>query len=496
MSKKYIISFDEGTTSARAVVYSHDAEIVAVGQREFRQIYPNPGWVEHNPEEIFKAQIISFKEAIKRAGISLKEIKAIGITNQRETSIIWDKNTGIPLHNAIVWQCRRTSEIVDNLIRDGYGDLITEKTGLIADSYFSATKIKWLLDNIAGAREKAENGELLFGTIDTYLLWRLSGGKIHKTDYTNASRTMLFNIHRLEWDPELLEIMNIPDTLLPEVCPSSAIYGYTDENIVGAEIPLSGVIGDQQGALFGQTCFESGDLKNTYGTGCFLLLNTGKNIVKSENKLLTTIAFGLDDKKVSYALEGSVFMAGAVVQWLRDGLGIIKRASETEALAKSVEHTDIYLVPAFVGLGAPYWDQYARGIIIGITRGTTKAHLVRAALESVAFQTRDVLEAMESDCKFKIKYLNVDGGMARNDFLMQFQSDILDIEVIRPRILETTALGAAYLAGLAVDYWEGLEEIKSLYTPEAVFRPNEVDRDKLYKRWKSAVKRASEWASN
>ncbi len=496
MTKKYVIALDEGTTSARAVIWNAEGREVASGQLEFEQVYPKPGWVEHRPEDIFIAQRASLREALDRGKISLSSIAGIGITNQRETTIVWDRKTGKPVHNAIVWQCRRTSGIVDKLVADGHGELFTQRTGLIPDSYFSATKVKWILDSVPGARERAERGDLLFGTVDTYLLWRLSGGKVHKTDYTNASRTMLFNIHKLAWDEELCKILDIPMALLPEARPSSEVYGYTDPAIVGAEVPLCGVVGDQQGALFGQCCFEEGEMKNTYGTGCFLLLNTGRKAVPSNNRLLTTVAYSLEEGKANYALEGSVFIAGAVVQWLRDGVNMIDHAKETATMAESVEHSELYLVPAFVGLGAPHWDQYARGLLIGITRDTGRANIVRAALESVAFQARDLVGAMERDTGTPTKHLTVDGGMARNDFLMQFQADILGVDVVRPRVLETTALGAAFLAGLAVDVWDGLDEIRSLWQADETFSPKDIDRDALYDRWQDAVRRSGGWAKH
>ncbi|WP_048146520.1 glycerol kinase GlpK [Pyrococcus abyssi] len=483
----YILSLDEGTTSARAIVFDREGNIKGIGQYEFPQYYPKPGWVEHNPMEIWDAQVRAIKTAIQKAKVEPAQIKAIGITNQRETTIVWDKN-GNPLYNAIVWQCRRTAEMVEEIKRE-YGDLIKEKTGLIPDAYFSASKIRWLLDNVPRLREKAERGEVLFGTVDSFLIYKLTGE--HVTDYSNASRTMLFNIKKLDWDEELLEIFKIPEGILPEVRESSEIYGYT--RILGNEIPVSGDAGDQQAALFGQAGFETGMVKATYGTGNFILVNTGKTVRYSEN-LLTTIAWGLDGK-VTYALEGSIFITGAAVQWLRDGIKIIKHASETEDLAEKLESNEgVYFVPAFVGLGAPYWDQFARGLIIGITRGTGREHLARATLEAIAYLTRDVIEEMEK--LVGIKELRVDGGATANDFLMQFQADILNRRVVRPVVKETTALGAAYLAGLAVDYWESLEEIESLWRVEKIFEPrmDEETREKLYRGWKEAVKRAMGWA--
>jgi len=492
----FILSLDEGTTSARAIVWDKDSTLKGIGQYEFEQIYPKPGWVEHNPEEIWTAQMNAIKDALKNAKTEPSKIHAIGVTNQRETTILWDKNNGKPIYNAIVWQCRRTADIIDWLKNNGYSDMIIEKTGLIPDSYFSAPKIKWILENVPNAREKAEKGELLFGTVDTYLIWRLSSGKLHVTDYTNASRTMLFNITKLEWDSELLELFNIPEEILPEVKESSEIYGYTDEKVFGSSVPISGDAGDQQAALFGQTCFDVGNVKSTYGTGNFILMNTGKKKPKSEHGLLTTIAYGINGD-IFYALEGSVFITGAAIQWLRDGLKIIKSASETEEIAKTVpDNGGVYFVPAFVGLGAPYWDQYARGVIIGITRGTTRAHIVRAALESIAYQTKDVLDAMEHDSNAKITSVKVDGGASNNDFLMQFQADITRIEIIRPVIKETTALGAAYLAGLATDFWDSMETIKKQWKVDKVFQPK-ISKEmsiKLYRLWKKAVEHAKGWA--
>ncbi len=486
---KFILSLDEGTTSARAIIFDKESNILGVGQYEFPQYYPKPGWVEHNPEEIWDAQFKAVKTALENAKITPGQIAAIGVTNQRETTIIWDKN-GKPVYNAIVWQCRRTAEMIEDIKRN-YGEMIKEKTGLVPDAYFSASKIKWLLDNVPGLREKAQKGEVMFGTIDTFLIYKLTGK--HVTDYSNASRTMLFNIKKLEWDEELLEIFGIPDAILPEVKESSEIYGYTKKELFGVEIPVSGDAGDQQAALFGQACFDEGMVKATYGTGNFILVNTGDKIKYSQN-LLTTIAWGLNGK-ISYALEGSVFITGAAVQWLRDGLKIINSAAETEELAsKLVSNDGVYFVPAFVGLGAPYWDQFARGLIIGITRGTTREHFARATLEAIAYLTKDVVDEMEKEVP--IKELRVDGGATKNNFLMQFQADILGKTVIRPVVQETTALGAAYLAGLAVGYWESLEEIGELWKVEKVFEPkmSEKDRKKLYKGWKEAVKRALGWA--
>ncbi len=490
----FILSLDEGTTSARAIVFDRESNIRGVGQYEFTQYYPKPGWVEHNPDEIWDAQMRAVKTAMEKASVGPKDIAAVGITNQRETTILWDKNTGKPVYNAIVWQCRRTADIVDGLKKEHY-DTIREKTGLVPDAYFSGTKIKWILDNVPGVREKAEKGEILFGTIDTFLIWRLSGGKTHVIDYSNASRTMIFNIHKLDWDDELLEILNIPREILPEPKPSSEIYGYTDKEVFGAEVPIAGDAGDQQAALFGQACYKLGMVKNTYGTGNFMLMNTGEKPYKSKD-LLTTIAWGLKGK-VEYALEGSIFITGAAVQWLRDSLKIIEVSAEVEPLAKDLASNDgVYFVPAFVGLGAPYWDQYARGLVIGITRGTRRAHFARAVLESIAYLTRDVLHNMEKDSGIKVAELRVDGGATKNDFLMQFQADVLGTKVVRPVIQETTALGAAYLAGLAVGYWKDQEEIAKMWKVEGEFEPkmDVKTREKLYGGWKEAVKRSLGWA--
>lgn len=493
MDKKYILAFDQGTTSSRAIIFNHNGEIVKIAQKEFNQYYPKPGWVEHDPMEIWGSQSGVAREVLETAGIRPEEIAAIGITNQRETTVIWDKNTGKPIYNAIVWQCRRTSEICEELKKRGLEDYIRDNTGLVIDAYFSATKIKWILDNVEGAREKAEKGELLFGNIDTWLIWNLTRGKVHVTDYTNASRTMLFNLKNLEWDENLLKELNIPKSMLPTVMPSSHIYGYTDPNIFGGlRIPISGIAGDQQAALFGQACFKPGMAKNTYGTGCFLLMNTGEEMVKSKNGLITTIAWGIDGK-VNYALEGSIFVAGAVVQWLRDELKIIHEANDSEYFAKKVEDSNgVYLVPAFTGLGAPYWDMEARGVIVGLTRGANKNHIIRAALESIAYQTRDVLEVMEEDSDIKLKELRVDGGASANNFLMQFQSDILGVPIKRPNIIETTSLGAAYLAGLAVGFWSCKEEIWEKWNVNMSFEPhmNLGKREKFYQGWKEAVKKA------
>jgi len=492
---KYIMAFDQGTTSSRSIIFDHSGEIIASLNQEFKQIYPKPGWVEHDPMEIWDSQIGVAKGVIEKAGIKAEDIAAIGITNQRETTVVWDKNTGEPIYNAIVWQCRRTAPICDELKNKGFDKKIREKTGLVVDAYFSGTKVKWILDNVEGAREKAEKGELLFGNIDTWLIWNLTRGKVHVTDYSNASRTMLFNIHELKWDKEILEELNIPEQMLPEVKPSSYVYGYTDKSIFGVELPIAGDAGDQQAALFGQACFEPGMAKNTYGTGCFMLMNTGEKAVPSNNGLLTTIAWGIDEK-VEYALEGSIFIAGAAIQWLRDELRIINNSAESEEYAIKVEDTNgVYLVPAFVGLGAPYWDMYARGAIVGLTRGAKKEHLIRAALESLAYQTKDVLEAMQEDSGIKLQALKVDGGASANNFLMQFQSDILGVPVDRPKVIETTALGASYLAGLAVGFWKNKNEIIENWNSDKHFEPSMDDnkRIKLYNGWKKAVKRAMKW---
>ena len=455
MEKKYIMALDQGTTSSRAILFNNKGEILETAQKEFTQIYPKAGWVEHNPMEIWGSQSGVMREVIETAGITPDEIAGIGITNQRETTIVWDKNTGKPIYNAIVWQCRRTSDICHDLKEKGLEKIIKDKTGLLIDAYFSATKVKWILDNVEGAREKADKGDLLFGTVDTWLIWKLTYGKVHVTDYSNASRTMMYNIKELKWDEEILKELNIPLSMLPEVKPSSYVYGHTDEQMLaGAQIPISGCAGDQQSALFGQTCFEEGSVKNTYGTGCFLLMNTGEKIVESKNGLITTIAWGIDNK-IQYALEGSIFMGGASIQWLRDELRMIKTAKDSETYANKVEDTNgVYVVPAFTGLGAPYWDMYARGTIVGLTRGSKKEHMIRATLESIAYQTKDVITVMEQDSDIKVKDLRVDGGASSNNFLMQFQSDILDVSIDRPEIIETTALGAAYLAGLAVGFYK------------------------------------------
>ena len=493
--EKLIMALDQGTTSSRCVIFNKKGEIVSMAQREFEQLYPKPGWVEHSPMEIWATQFSTATEAMLQNNIRANDIEAIGITNQRETTVVWDKRTGLPIYNAIVWQCRRTAAICDELKRKGLGETIRKKTGLVVDAYFSSTKIKWILDNVAGAREEAERGNLLFGNIDTWLIWNLTKGKVHITDYSNASRTMLYNIHELKWDEEILRILDIPKSMLPEVKPSSCIYGKTDEVLFGVSIPISGAAGDQQAALFGQTCYEPGTAKNTYGTGCFMLMNTGKKVVESGNGLLTTIAWGVDEE-VEYALEGSVFIAGASIQWLRDEMRMFKNAADSEKYAAAVEDTNgVYMVPAFVGLGAPYWDPYARGTIVGLTRGTKKEHFIRAALESLAYQTYDILNAMQEDSGISLKALKVDGGACENNFLMQFQSDILDVEVQRPKEIETTALGAAYLAGLAVGYWKDREDIARNWAVSRTFTPTmpEEKRKELLAGWHEAVKRSMGW---
>lgn len=498
MDKKYILSLDQGTTSSRAILFNVSGEIVKSAQKEFTQIYPKSGWVEHDPMEIWGSQSGVAREVIESAGIKTDEIAAIGITNQRETTVIWDRETGKPIYNAIVWQCRRTAGICDELIEKGFSEYIKDATGLVVDAYFSATKIKWILDHVEGAREKAMTGKLLFGTIDTWLIWNLTRGKVHVTDYSNASRTMMFNIDTLAWDDQILDWLDIPKVMLPEVRPSSEIYGETDPQTFGSsQIPISGCAGDQQAALFGQTCFLPGSAKNTYGTGCFMLMNTGEKRVPSQNGLLTTIAWGLDGK-VEYALEGSIFIAGAAIQWLRDELMLISKAEDSEYFASQVEDTGgVYFVPAFAGLGAPYWDMYARGAIVGMTRGTNKNHIIRATLESLAYQTRDVLEAMQEDSGLKLRRLKVDGGATVNNFLMQFQADLLGTDVVRPKVTETTALGAAFLAGLAVGFWENKEVLKEQFAIERTFKPTfgEEQRNKKYRGWQKAVLRSRAWES-
>lgn len=488
--KRYILALDQGTTSSRAIIFDHDGKIVTTAQREFKQYFPKPGWVEHNANEIWGSVLAVMAEAFGSADIDPKEIAAIGITNQRETAVVWEKETGRPVYNAVVWQSRQTAGICDELNAAGHGDLFRDKTGLLIDAYFSGTKVKWILDNVDGAREKADNGELLFGTIDTWLIWKLSGGHAHVTDYSNASRTLMYNIYEQKWDDELLDILTVPKSMLPEVKPSSDVYAHTiPYHFFGFEVPIAGAAGDQQAALFGQACFDSGEGKNTYGTGCFMLMNTGEEAVKSDHGLLTTIAWGYDGK-VEYALEGSIFVAGSAIQWLRDGLRMLKSAKDTEQYANRVETTDgVYVVPAFVGLGAPYWNSDVRGAIFGLTRGTEKEHFVRATLESLAYQTRDVLTAMEQDSGIELKTLRVDGGAVNNNFLMQFQADILDVPVERPEVSETTALGAAYLAGLAVGFWKDQAEIKQQWKLDQQFEPSmdESHRENLYKGWQHAV---------
>ncbi|HOA20783.1 MAG TPA: glycerol kinase GlpK, partial [Sedimentibacter sp.] len=480
MEKKYVLALDQGTTSSRAILFDRNGRIVNISQKEFTQLYPNPGWVEHNPLEIWETQLNAAKEAIKYIDVS--EIACIGITNQRETTILWDKNTGKPVYNAIVWQSRQTSDICDDLKKSGLEPYIKENTGLVIDAYFSGTKIKWILDNVEGARERAEKGEILFGTVDTWLLWNLTGGKAHITDYSNASRTMIYNIKNLRWDEKILGILDIPSEILPEVRQSSEIYANTNAEIFGAEIPISGIAGDQQAALFGQLCFQEGMVKNTYGTGCFMLMNTGEKIVQSHKGLITTIAWGLQGK-VEYALEGSVFVAGAAIQWLRDELKIIHEAADSEYFANKVKDTKgVYVVPAFTGLGAPYWDMYARGAIVGLTRGAGRNHIIRATLESIAYQTKDIIEAMIEDSGINLTVLKVDGGASANNFLMQFQSDILNVNIERPEITETTALGAAYLAGLATGFWKSKGEVIQNWSMNKKFKPsiNDDERNRLY----------------
>lgn len=492
---KYILSFDQGTTSSRAIVFDKKGNIVSVAQKEFRQIFPQPGWVEHDANEIWSTQLGVATEAILKANITPQDVAAIGITNQRETTVVWDRQTSQPVYNAIVWQDRRTSDYCDQLKVDGTAEKIKEKTGLVTDAYFSGTKIKWILDNVEGARDKAEKGELCFGTIDAWLLWKLTNGKVHATDVSNASRTMIYNIHTLQWDDELLQIMNIPKSILPEVRSSSEVYGHTQQILTSAEIPVAGIAGDQQSALFGQMCTQPGMVKNTYGTGCFMLMNTGDKPIESKNNLLTTIAWSVNGK-VQYALEGSVFIAGAVVQWLRDGLKLIQKSGDVEELSKREDDNGgVFMVPAFTGLGAPYWNQHARGIIVGLTRGSSNSHIAKAAVESIAYQTMDVLKAMEADADIKIKEVRVDGGATVNNYLMQFQADILNTTVIRPSITETTALGAAYLAGLAVGFWNNIEEVQGYWQKEKVFEPsmNEEKRKQLQKQWGKAIKAAQAW---
>ena len=492
----YIMALDAGTTSNRCILFDEKGKMCSVAQREFTQYFPKPGWVEHDADEIWACQLGVAVEAMNKIGATAKDIKAIGITNQRETAIVWDKNTGEPVYHAIVWQCRRTSGYCDELKEKGLTEVFRKKTGLVIDAYFSGTKVKWILDHLEGARERAQKGELLFGTVETWLIWKLTKGRVHITDYSNASRTMLFNINTLQWDTEILEELQIPESMLPEVKPSSYIYGLADSSFLGGEIPIGGAAGDQQAALFGQTCFQAGEAKNTYGTGCFLLMNTGNKPVFSNNGLVTTIAWGLEGK-ITYALEGSIFVAGAAIQWLRDEMRLIDSAADSEYMAKKVEDTNgCYVVPAFTGLGAPHWDQYARGTIVGITRGVNKYHIIRATLESLAYQTYEVLEAMKADSGIELTALNVDGGASANDFLMQIQANINDVPVNRPSCVETTAMGAAYLAGLSVGYWKDKEEVIRNRTVEKTFYPHweEERREKGIKGWNRAVKYAYEWA--
>ena len=494
MDKKYILALDQGTTSSRAILFDQDQNMISVCQTEFTQIYPQEGWVEHDPMEIWSSQYGVMMEAVAQSGVSAEEIAGIGITNQRETTVLWDRNTGKPIYNAIVWQCRRTADIVDGLLKEGLGEHIKNVTGLVPDAYFSGSKIKWILDRVDGARERARRGEILFGTVDTWLLWKLTGGRVHVTDYTNASRTMLFDIHRLDWDDTLLKALDIPRAMLPEVRYCSEVYGYTD--FQGCKVPIAGIAGDQQAALFGQACFKPGDAKNTYGTGCFLLMNTGDTPFMSKNGLITTIGIGLDGK-VEYALEGSVFVGGAVIQWLRDEMRFFAESRDAEYYAQKVkDNGGVYLVPAFTGLGAPYWDMYARGSIIGITRGTKREHIIRAAQESIAYQVADLVLAMEADTGLPLKGLRADGGASRDGFLMQFQADILQKQVYRPRIRETTALGAAYLAGLATGVWSGREEIRKSWICDNTFEPRMTgeESERLMDSWHKAVGRSRGWA--
>ena len=495
---RYIMALDAGTTSNRCILFNEKGEICSVAQKEFTQYFPEPGWVEHDADEIWSTQLGVAVEAMNKIGVDSKDVAAIGITNQRETVIVWDKNTGEPVYHAIVWQCRRTAQFCDSLKDKGLTEFFRQKTGLIIDAYFSGTKIKWILDHVEGARERAQRGELLFGTVETWLIWKLTKGRVHVTDYSNASRTLLFNINTLEWDQEILELLDIPASMLPQVKESSCVYGEADPSYFGGPIPIAGAAGDQQSALFGQTCFQAGEAKNTYGTGCFLLMNTGSDPVMSKNGLITTIAATLPGQ-VQYALEGSVFTAGAAIQWLRDELGVISSAAESLEYARSVPDTaGVYVVPAFTGLGAPYWNQYARGMITGVTRGFSRAHLVRATLESIAYQTSDICKAMENDAGVPLTRLKVDGGASANDFLMQFQSDMLGSEVVRPKCIETTAMGAAYLAGLAVKFWESLDDVRASWETETVFRPemDETHRDGLLKGWQKAVKTALMWTED
>jgi len=497
MSQRYILALDQGTTSSRAILFDHRGRATAVAQHEFEQIFPQPGWVEHRPEDIWSSQINAALVVLREADVKADQIAAIGITNQRETTIVWDRETGEPIHNAIVWQCRRTASDCDRLRKDGLAPLFQQRTGLVLDAYFSGTKVRWLLDNVPGARDLASRGKLAFGTVDSWLVWKLTGGRVHATDPSNASRTLLYNIERGDWDDELLSILNVPREILPHVAPSSADLGETDPSLFGRGIPIAGIAGDQQAALFGQVCTSPGMSKNTYGTGCFMLLNSGTELVRSKSNLLTTVAWQIGKNPIEYALEGSVFIAGAAIQWLRDGLRIINSASETEAMAMSIEDNGgVYFIPAFVGLGAPYWDQYARGTIVGLTRGSGREHIARAALESIAYQTSDVLRCMRDDSGIDLTELRVDGGAVRNDFLMQFQADILGIPVVRPANTETTAAGAAFLAGLAVNFWNGVDELSELWEREKTFDPkmSKATRERLLEDWAKAVGRATNWA--
>ncbi len=490
---KYIITIDAGTTSERAIIFNQKGEIVNVSQREFEQFYPQPGWVEHNPLEIWETQKFTINDVLEKQGSSPEDIAAIGITNQRETTLVWDRKTGKAIFNAIVWQDRRTADFCEGLKEAGHAQLIQEKTGLLIDAYFSGSKVRWILENVEGAREKAEAGELAFGTVDSWLLWKMTGGKVHATDVSNASRTMLFNIHTLDWDDEMLEILEVPRSMLPEVKPSSGIFGHTDAELFGSEIPIAGIAGDQQSALFGQMCTVEGMVKNTYGTGCFLLMNTGSEAITSKHKLLTTIGWQIGDK-VTYALEGSVFIGGAIVQWLRDNVHFVDDAPEIEALAKTVEDNGgVYFVPGFVGLGAPHWDQYSTGLMIGLTRGTEKGHIARAALEALAMQSMDVIETMAKDSGIDLKEIRVDGGASANNLLMQIQSDVTGKEIVRPEIVETTAQGAAFLAGLAVGYWGSTDEIQKLWAVDQRFKPSGKDVSKIKHNWARAVERAKAW---
>jgi glycerol kinase len=496
MSQDYILALDQGTTSSRAILFDRTAKPVAVAQQEFEQLYPQPGWVEHRPSDIWYSQLNAAQRVLAESNVKADQVAAIGITNQRETTILWNRETGEPIYNAIVWQCRRTAEMCDRLRRDGLESTFQQRTGLVLDAYFSGTKVRWLLDNVAGARELAEKGKLAFGTVDSWLIWKLTGGRVHATDPSNASRTLLYNIERGEWDDDLLAALNVPRAMLPHVAPSSAMIGETDPQIFGRAIPIAGNAGDQQAALFGQVCTEPGMAKNTYGTGCFMLLHTGTELVRSKSNLLTTVAWQIGDEEIEYALEGSVFIAGAAIQWLRDGLQILHSASETEAMATNVEDNGgVYFVPAFVGLGAPHWDQYARGTLVGLTRGSTREHIARAALEAIAYQTHDVLDCMHNDSGIKLSELRVDGGAARNNFLMQFQADVLGIPVVRPANTETTAAGAAFLAGLAVDFWSSVDELSETWQAEQTFTPqmNDDTRKQLVDNWTRAVERASNW---